>query len=75
MTHATTSTTDPGSSEHDDGREHFERREITDVLERYETGAITSVREMLAGSSSSPKAVIECVRGKLLLKRRAKKNG
>jgi aminoglycoside phosphotransferase (APT) family kinase protein len=55
----------------DDGREHFARREITDVLGRYDTGTITSVREMIAGSSIAPKAVIECGRGKLLLKRRA----
>lgn len=67
MSQANTSTPAPT----DDGREHFARREITDVLGRYDTGAITSVREMIAGSSVAPKAVIECARGKLLLKRRA----
>ncbi len=67
MTQTNTSTAAPI----DDGREHFARREITDVLSRYETGTITSVREMIAGSSIAPKAVIESERGKLLLKRRA----
>lgn len=52
-------------------RERFERAEITRVLEHYGTGDVSSVRELIAGSSSAPKAVIECGRGKLLLKRRA----
>lgn len=42
------------------------------VLEHYPIGAVQSVREMIAGSSEAPKAVIECERGKLLLKRRAR---
>jgi len=42
------------------------------VLDHYQIGSIQSVREMIAGSSDSPKAVIECDRGKLLLKRRAR---
>jgi len=42
------------------------------VLDHYPIGNIQSVREMIAGSAESPKAVIECDRGKLLLKRRAR---
>lgn len=42
------------------------------VLEHYPIGAVQSIREMIAGSSEAPKAVIECERGKLLLKRRAR---
>lgn len=42
------------------------------VLDHYPIGEIQSVREMIAGSAESPKAVIECERGKLLLKRRAR---
>ena len=53
------------------GRVSFDRQEIMSVLEQYPIGKIQSVREMVAGSSESPKAVIECDRGKLLLKRRA----
>jgi len=53
------------------GRVSFDRKEIMGVLEQYSIGKIQSVREMVAGSSESPKAVIECDRGKLLLKRRA----
>lgn len=42
------------------------------ALDHYPIGEIQSVREMIAGSSDAPKAVIECDRGKLLLKRRAR---
>ncbi len=52
-------------------RVSFARQEIMGVLEQYSIGKIQSVREMVAGSTESPKAVIECDRGKLLLKRRA----
>ena len=42
------------------------------ALDHYDIGSIQSAREMIAGSSEAPKAVIECERGKLLLKRRAR---
>jgi len=42
------------------------------VLDHYPIGKVNSVREMIAGSSEAPKAVIECERGKLMLKRRAR---
>lgn len=53
-------------------RQTFARPEIMTVLDHYPVGAVQSVREMIAGSSEAPKAVIECDRGKLLLKRRAR---
>jgi len=53
-------------------RQTFARPEIMKVLDHYPIGAVQSVREMIAGSSEAPKAVIECDRGKLLLKRRAR---
>ncbi|MBO6514013.1 MAG: phosphotransferase [Phycisphaerales bacterium] len=53
-------------------RESFAREEIMQVLEHYPIGKVQSIREMIAGSSEAPKAVIECERGKLLLKRRAR---
>ena len=53
-------------------RASFAREEILRVLEQYPTGSVQSIREMIAGSSEAPKAVIECERGKLLLKRRAR---
>ena len=59
-----------GATPADDGREHLARVEVTGVLGHYDTGAVRSVREFIAGSSTAPKAVIECERGKLLLKRR-----
>jgi len=62
---------DAGHAAREDTRERLSRVEIMRVLEHYDTGEVRGVREFLAGSSSSPKAVIECDRGKLLLKRRA----
>ncbi len=59
-------TANPGN-----GRASFARDEILAVLEHYPIGKVQSIREMIAGSSEAPKAVIECERGKLLLKRRA----
>ncbi|MGJ8636618.1 MAG: phosphotransferase [Phycisphaerales bacterium] len=53
-------------------RESFAREEIMRVLEHYPIGTVQSVREMIAGSSEAPKAVIESERGKLMLKRRAR---
>ncbi len=50
----------------------FEREEVMRVLDLYPIGTIKSVREMIAGSSDAPKAVIEADRGKMLLKRRAR---
>jgi len=55
----------------EDTRERLSRVETMRVLEHYDTGEVRGVREFLAGSSLSPKAVVECARGKLLLKRRA----
>jgi len=54
------------------GRERFTPRELDEVLARYELGEVTSVREVALGSPISPKAFVECARGKLLLKRRAR---
>lgn len=50
----------------------LDEREIRDVLACYELGAIHRVSDLRAGSELSPKTVIECERGKLLLKRRAR---
>lgn len=52
-------------------RASFARDEILEVLSHYPIGKVQSIREMIAGSSEAPKAVIESERGKLLLKRRA----
>ncbi|MCA9302835.1 MAG: phosphotransferase [Phycisphaerales bacterium] len=46
--------------------------EIRTVLARYELGAVHRVSDLRAGSALSPKAIVECERGKLLLKRRAR---
>lgn len=54
------------------GRERFTSRELDEVLGRYELGEVTSVREVALGTPISPKALVECARGKLLLKRRAR---
>ena len=54
------------------GRERFTSRELDEVLGRYELGAIASVREVALGTPISPKAVVDCARGKMLLKRRAR---
>lgn len=53
-------------------RERFGPRELDEVLARYELGAVSSVREVALGTPASPKAVVECARGRLLLKRRAR---
>lgn len=53
-------------------RESFAREEVMRVLEHYPIGSVQSVREMIAGSSEAPKAVIESQLGKLMLKRRAR---
>ncbi len=50
----------------------FTPEEINAVLAQYELGVVSSVREMFAGGSGSPKALIECARGKFVLKRRAR---
>lgn len=41
------------------------------MLAYYELGEVRRVRELAAGAPASPKALIECARGTLLLKRRA----
>ncbi len=46
--------------------------EIRAVLSRYELGAVHRVEDLRAGSELSPKAIVECERGKMLLKRRAR---
>ncbi|MEZ6242005.1 MAG: phosphotransferase [Phycisphaerales bacterium] len=53
-------------------REGFTSPELSAVLGEYELGKVASVRELAAGDASSPKAVIECARGRLLLKRRGR---
>ncbi len=55
-----------------DGRERFTPRELEEVLARYELGEIRSVREVPLGTPASPKALVDCARGMLLLKRRAR---
>ena len=65
----TTNPTPPPQSTQ--GRASFARDEILEVLSYYSIGKVQSIREMIAGSSEAPKAVIESERGKLLLKRRA----
>ncbi|MEM9372559.1 MAG: phosphotransferase [Planctomycetota bacterium] len=54
------------------GRERFTSRELDEVLGLYELGDVSSVREVALGTPTSPKAVIDCARGRLLLKRRAR---
>jgi Ser/Thr protein kinase RdoA (MazF antagonist) len=54
------------------GRERFTQRELDEVLGHYELGEVRSVRELPLGTPTSPKAVIECARGTMLLKRRAR---
>lgn len=53
------------------GRERFTQRELDEVLGLYELGGVRSVRELPLGTPASPKAVVECARGTMLLKRRA----
>ncbi len=54
------------------GRERFTPREFDEVLSRYELGKVESVREVPLGTPASPKAVVDCARGRMLLKRRAR---
>ena len=54
------------------GRERFSAREFDEVLSCYALGRIDSVREVALGTPASPKAVVECARGRMLLKRRAR---
>ena len=53
-------------------RERFTQRELDDVLGRYELGEVRTVREMALGTPASPKALVDCARGAMLLKRRAR---
>lgn len=62
----------PAQAQAQDGRERFSRRELDEVLGRYELGAVRSVREVPLGTPASPKAVVDCARGRMLLKRRAR---
>ncbi len=62
----------PSRSPGPDGRERFTQRELDEVLGRYELGEIRSVKEVPLGTPASPKAVIACARGTMLLKRRAR---
>lgn len=50
----------------------LDESEIRAVLACYELGSIHRVSDLRAGSELSPKTIIECDRGKLLLKRRAR---
>ena len=68
----TTTTTTAPTAMSADTRERFAPRELDDVLSRYELGEIRSVREVVLGTPASPKALVECARGVLLLKRRAR---
>jgi aminoglycoside phosphotransferase (APT) family kinase protein len=45
---------------------------LDEVLSRYELGEIRSVKEVPLGTPASPKAVVDCARGTMLLKRRAR---
>lgn len=49
----------------------FAPGELGEVLRHYELGELRSVRELLGGDSGSPKAMVECARGRFVLKRRA----
>ncbi|MEQ8769323.1 MAG: phosphotransferase [Phycisphaerales bacterium] len=49
----------------------FTPEEISAVLSHYELGDVTSVRELIGGGAGSPKAYVECARGRFVLKRRA----
>ncbi|MBL4591598.1 MAG: hypothetical protein JKY96_06515, partial [Phycisphaerales bacterium] len=59
----------PRSSAIDNNLNHDE---IRAVLSRYELDGIQRVDDLRAGSELSPKAVVQCGRGKMLLKRRAR---
>jgi Ser/Thr protein kinase RdoA (MazF antagonist) len=43
--------------------------EINAVLSRYELGHVASARELRGGAGASPKALVDCSRGRLVLKR------
>ena len=53
-------------------RQQLTQHEIDQVLGNYELGSVRSINELAAGSTYSPKVIVETVRGKLLLKRRAR---
>ncbi|MEM0984049.1 MAG: phosphotransferase [Planctomycetota bacterium] len=46
-------------------------RELREVISRYDVGRMTAAREFIGGDPNSPKALIDCGAGRLLLKRRA----
>ena len=52
-------------------RQQLTQREIDSVLARYAIGKVHSVTELAEGSVLSPKVIVDCERGRLLLKRRA----
>lgn len=54
------------------GRERFTSRELDEVLGHYELGEVSAVREVALGTPISPKATVQCARGRMLLKRRAR---
>ncbi len=49
----------------------FSPEELSAVLGHYELGAVTTARELIGGGAGSPKAYVECARGRFVLKRRA----
>ena len=51
--------------------QRFDPAELGAVLRLYELGEVRSVRELIGGGAGSPKALVECARGKFVLKRRA----
>lgn len=53
-------------------REKFGAEELAVVLSHFDMGIIKSLEEFARGSRRAPKLVIDCERGKFLLKRRAK---
>ncbi len=53
-------------------RETFDAAELAIALSHYDLGIIKSVREFPRGSRRSPKLILDCDRGRLLFKRRAR---
>tara|TARA_R110002072_G_scaffold42064_10_gene117950 strand:- start:94110 stop:95144 length:1035 start_codon:yes stop_codon:yes gene_type:complete len=53
-------------------RQQLSQREIDAVLAHYDIGTVHAIHELAEGSLYSPKTIVECDRGKLLLKRRAR---
>lgn len=51
--------------------QRFDPGELALVLRLYELGEVRSVRELRGGGAGSPKALVECARGRFVLKRRA----